>query len=199
MTQIPSEGIDPIQLFREWFAAAETAEINDPNALALATATPSGVPSVRMVLLKRLDERGFAFFTNAESQKGLELAANPHAALCFHWKSLRRQVRVQGVVSQLPAAEADEYFHSRGRGSQYAAAASRQSQPLPSRQLLEDQVHQLEAAYPPPAVIPRPPHWLGYVLAPHSIEFWQDGPNRLHDRILYTRGATSWQSTRLYP
>ena len=132
--------VDPIALFRAWMQEAEASEPNDPNAVALATATADGAPSVRMVLLKQLDERGFAFYTNAESRKGLELAENPRAAMCFHWKSLRRQVRVEGLVSELPGAEADTYFHSRSRGSQLGAVASRQSRPLASREALEERV-----------------------------------------------------------
>lgn len=183
--------------FREWMAAAEASELNDPNAVALATATKDGVPSVRMVLMKGLDDRGFSFFTNAESQKGLELKENPLAAMCFHWKSLRRQVRVQGTVSELSAADADEYFHSRSKGSQRAALASRQSRPLKSRGLLEVMVREYELAYP--NKIPRPDYWRGYVLRPERIEFWQEGQDRLHDRMLFTRDGDGWTKTRLYP
>ena len=188
---------DPIALFREWMAEAETTELNDPNAVALATATRDAAPSVRMVLLKQLDERGFGFFTNAESQKGRELAENPQAALCFHWKSLRRQVRVEGTVSELPDADADAYFHSRSRRSQLGAAVSEQSRELESRERLEAMVRELAEKYP--AEIPRPAYWKGYVLRPQRIEFWQDGADRLHDRMLFERQAEGWRSARLFP
>ncbi len=188
---------DPIALFRAWMREAEAEEPNDPNAVALATSTADGAPSVRMVLLKRLDERGFAFFTNAESRKGMELAENPRAAMCFHWKSLRRQVRIEGVISELPDSEADAYFHSRSRGSQLGAVASRQSRPLASRELLEERVQSVEAHHP--GVIPRPDFWRGYVLWPERIEFWSDRADRLHDRLLFVRTENGWTKERLYP
>ncbi len=189
--------VDPIKLFRAWMREAEAGEPNDPNAVALATATADGAPSVRMVLLKGLDERGFAFYTNAESQKGVELAQNPRAAMCFHWKSLRRQVRVEGLVSELPDAEADAYFHSRSRGSQVGAVASRQSRPLTSREALEEQVRSVEDRYPDE--VPRPAFWRGYVLWPERIEFWVNGAERLHDRFLFLRADSGWTGERLYP
>lgn len=189
--------VDPIALFAAWLKDAEAGELNDPNAMALATATPDGVPSVRMVLLKQLDERGFAFYTNAESQKGMELAANPHAAMCFHWKSLRRQVRVEGVVVELPAGEADAYFHSRTRMSQLGAVASHQSRVLTSRESLEMRVAALEEQFP--GEIPRPEYWRGYVLYPERIEFWVNGVARLHDRFLFVRDGDRWGKERLYP
>lgn len=188
---------DPIELFRAWMREAEAGEPNDPNAVALATATADGAPSVRMVLLKGLDKRGFAFYTNAESQKGVELAQNPRAAMCFHWKSLRRQVRVEGLVSELPDAEADAYFHSRSRGSQVGAVASRQSRPLTSREALEEQVRSVEDRYPDE--VPRPAFWCGYVLWPERIEFWVNGAERLHDRFLFLRAGNGWTRERLYP
>jgi pyridoxamine 5'-phosphate oxidase len=188
---------DPIALFRTWMAEAEATEPNDPNAVALATASARSAPSVRMVLLKQLDERGFGFFTNAESEKGQQLRENPQAAMCFHWKSLRRQVRVEGTVSELPAVEADNYFHSRGRRSQLGAAVSRQSRVLGSRAELEGMVRDLAAEYP--GEIPRPPYWKGYVLKPKRIEFWQDGPDRLHDRMLFERDGDGWVTSRLFP
>jgi pyridoxamine 5'-phosphate oxidase len=188
---------DPIALFRAWMREAEAAELNDPNALALATATAEGVPSVRMVLLKGLDERGFAFYTNAESRKGLELAENSSAAMCFHWKSLRRQIRIEGRVAELPAADADAYFHSRSRGSQIGAVASRQSRPLASRELLEERIGAVAGKYP--GIIPRPDFWRGYVLRPERIEFWKDRPERLHDRFLFVREESGWMKERLYP
>jgi pyridoxamine 5'-phosphate oxidase len=190
-------GRDPIAVFRAWIQEAEATEPNDPNAVALATASRDGLPSVRIVLMKRVDERGFAFYTNAESQKGLELAENPHAAMCFHWKSLRRQVRVSGPVTELPAEDAEEYFHSRSRLSQLGAAASAQSRVLESREVLEAKVRALEAAFP--NEIPRPDYWKGYVLRPERIEFWQDGVGRLHDRYLFLRVGDEWRVERLFP
>ncbi len=191
------EAVDPIALFHEWFALAEKDELNDPNAMALATATRDGRPSVRMVLLKHLDARGFTFYTNVESQKGEELTANPHAALCFHWKSERRQVRVEGTVEAVSAADSDEYFHSRSRRSQIGALASQQSRPLASREELEAKATELAARYP--GEIPRPEYWRGFRVVPQRIEFWQDGPFRLHDRIVFTRSASGWGKVRLYP
>lgn len=189
--------VDPIALFQVWMREAEAGELNDPNAVALATATTDGAPSVRMVLLKGLDERGFAFYTNAESRKGMELAANPRAAMCFHWKSLRRQVRVEGLVSELPEREADVYFHSRSRGSQLGAVASRQSRPLASRQALEERVRLAEERNPDE--VSRPDYWRGYVLWPERIEFWVNGAERLHDRFLFLRTDSEWLKERLYP
>ncbi|MDW5264421.1 MULTISPECIES: pyridoxamine 5'-phosphate oxidase [Acidobacteriaceae] len=189
--------VEPIALFRAWMREAEAGEPNDPNAVALATATREGAPSVRMVLLKGLDERGFAFYTNAESRKGLELSENPRAAMCFHWKSLRRQVRVEGLVSELPDAEADAYFHSRSRGSQLGAVASRQSRPLASRQALEERVLSVEERCPDD--VPRPDFWRGYVLWPERIEFWINGAERLHDRFLFSRVDSTWMKEQLYP
>lgn len=188
---------DPIELFRQWLAEAEAAEPNDPNATALATATADGAPSVRMVLVKRIDERGFAFFTNAESRKGLELAENPRAALCFHWKSLRRQVRVEGVVTELSAEDADAYFRTRTRMSQISALASEQSRVLTSREELEARVHELAAQYP--VEVPRPDYWRGYVLRPERVEFWIQGVARLHDRFLFIRSGDGWLKQRLFP
>jgi pyridoxamine 5'-phosphate oxidase len=189
--------VDPIALFRMWMREAEAGELNDPNAVALATATTDGAPSVRMVLLKGLDERGLAFYTNAESRKGSELAANPRAAMCFHWKSLRRQVRVEGLVSELPDTEADAYFHSRSRGSQLGAVASRQSRPLASRQALEERVRLAEQRNPDE--VSRPEYWRGYVLWPERVEFWVNGAERLHDRYLFSRTESGWSKERLYP
>ena len=188
---------DPIALFRAWMREAEAGEPNDPNAVALATATKNGVPNVRMVLLKGLDERGFGFYTNAESRKGVELAENPRAAMCFHWKSLRRQVRVEGPVSELPHAESDAYFHSRSRGSQIGAVASRQSRPVPSREALEEGVRTVEERYPD--IVPRPDFWRGYVLWPERMEFWLNGVDRLHDRFLFLLINGRWEKERLFP
>jgi pyridoxamine 5'-phosphate oxidase len=189
--------VEPIALFRAWMRDAEAGELNDPNAVALATATTDGAPSVRMVLLKGLDERGFAFYTNAESRKGSELSENPRAAMCFHWKSLRRQVRVEGLVSELPDAEADAYFRSRSRGSQLGAVASRQSRTLASRQTLGERVRLAEERNPDE--VSRPEYWRGYVLWPERIEFWVNGAERLHDRFLFLRTDSEWLKERLYP
>jgi pyridoxamine 5'-phosphate oxidase len=189
--------LDPMELFGLWMKEAEASEPNDPSAVALATATRDGTPSVRMVLLKGVDERGFAFYTNAESQKGLELKENPRAAMCFHWKSLRRQVRIAGTVTELPAADADRYFPTRTRLSQLAAAASQQSRVLHTRELLLAQVKKLDAAFP--AEVPRPEYWKGYVLLPEQIEFWKSREGRLHDRFLFIRSSDGWRKERLFP
>jgi pyridoxamine 5'-phosphate oxidase len=191
------EAADPIALFGAWMKAAEASEPNDATAGALATATRDGMPSVRMVLMKRADQLGFRFFTNAESEKGVELAENPQAAMCFHWKSLRRQVRVSGSVSEQSAEEADEYFQSRSRLSQLAAAASEQSRVLASREVLEARVKALESEFP--GEIPRPEYWKGYLLRPERIEFWKNGEGRMHDRILFSRTPDGWRKERLYP
>ncbi len=192
------EAVDPMPCFRAWFAEAESSEPNDPNAMALATATPKGSPSVRMVLLKEMDDdAAFVFYTNAESQKGEEIRANPQAALCLHWKSLRRQIRVEGSLTEVSPQRADQYFHSRSRKSQISAAASAQSRPLTDRAALEQAAVDLAARYP--GEVPRPPHWTGFALRALRIEFWKDGPYRLHDRMLYTRHDEGWQRVRLYP
>jgi len=195
---------DPIELFHRWFRLATETEPNDPNAMSLATATPHGQPSVRMVLMKRIDAAGFAFYTNVESQKGRELLANPHAALCFHWKSLRRQVRVEGLVRDLPGADADAYFHSRSRSSQIGAIASQQSRPLATRAELEARAAAVAEQYPESEEaseqkIPRPSYWRGFLVWPQRVEFWQDGPHRLHDRAVFERTGNLWTRTRLYP
>jgi pyridoxamine 5'-phosphate oxidase len=189
--------VDPVALFVGWMEDAEASELNDASAAALATATRDGMPSVRMVLVKRVDERGFCFYTNAESQKGFELAENPRAAMCFHWKSMRLQVRISGSVSELSAEEADDYFQSRPRLSQLAAVASQQSRVLDSRELLEDRVKELERVFP--EKIPRPAYWRGYLLRPERIEFWKSGEGRMHDRVLFSRSGEGWRKERLYP
>jgi pyridoxamine 5'-phosphate oxidase len=191
------QSADPIALFHGWLKEAEASEPNDPNAAALATSTPEGAPSIRMVLIKRGDERGFCFFTNVESRKGRELQANPHAALCFHWKTLRRQVRIEGPVTAMAAADVDAYFHSRSRDSQIGAAVSQQSRPLGSREELEAKVQQFAEQHP--GEVPRPSYWRGFCLEARRIEFWMEGTHRLHDRVLFTRDQNAWQQTRLYP
>jgi pyridoxamine 5'-phosphate oxidase len=189
--------VDPIALFGVWMKDAEASELNDPSAVALATATRDGMPSVRMVLMKQVDERGFCFYTNAESQKGLELAENPRAAMCFHWKSLQRQIRIAGTVTELPAAEAEEYFHSRSRLSQLGAVASQQSRVLANRELLVARVKELEKEFP--GEIPRPEYWRGNVLRPERIEFWKNRAERLHDRFVFSRSGNGWRKERLFP
>ncbi|MHA1536549.1 MAG: pyridoxamine 5'-phosphate oxidase [Alphaproteobacteria bacterium] len=189
---------DPIALFAEWLAAAEASEPAVPSAMSLATANAEGVPSIRMVLLRGLDERGFVFYTNTQSRKGEEIRANPNAALCFHWKSLGRQVRIEGPLAPVEAHEADAYFADRARGSQIGAWASDQSRPLPSRRALEKQVAKFAARFGL-AKVPRPEHWSGYRVTPVHIEFWREARFRLHERIVYHRGEDGWTSQRLFP
>lgn len=189
---------DPIVLFEAWLDEASRLEINDPNAMTVATSTPDGRPSARIVLLKGVDPRGFVFYTNKDGRKGEELRANPQTALLFHWKTLRRQVRVEGEVEDVTEAEADTYFASRARESRLGAWASTQSRPLADRAELERRVAEAERRFPG-EMIERPPHWSGFRVLPRLMEFWQDMPFRLHDRLVYTREGTGWVQGRLYP
>ena len=190
---------DPFALFDEWFAEARAAEVNDPEAMALATADSVGNPTVRMVLLKGHSPDGFVFYTNEESEKGRELSENPSAALLFHWKSLRRQVRIEGEVERIAAEQADEYFATRSRDSQLGAWASQQSRPLESREVFEARYEEMKRRFEDQEV-PRPPHWGGYRVVPLCIEFWQDRPHRLHERTMFlAQDDGTWVSWLLYP
>ena len=191
-------GEDPFALFGAWYGEAEKAEPNDPNGMVLATATPDGRPSARMVLLKGWDKDGFVFYTNLESRKGVELAANVHVALLFHWKSLRRQIRIEGAAAAVTAAEADAYFATRPRLSRLGAWASDQSRVMESKASLTAKVAALELRYVV-GEIPRPPHWSGFRVTPEAFEFWQDMPFRLHDRTLFRREGEQWRTEKLYP
>jgi pyridoxamine 5'-phosphate oxidase len=195
---LPETG-DPFALFALWMKEAAASEPRDPDACALATVDAGGLPDVRMVLLKKFDQRGFVFFTNTESNKGQELEGNLKAALVLHWKSLNRQIRIRGAVERISSAESDEYFASRPRGAQIGAWASRQSRPLDSRATLQAAVADYEKKYP--GTVPRPPHWGGYRVIPLQIEFWMDQPFRLHDRLVFSRANPddAWSKERLYP
>ncbi len=193
-----TEADDPFALFDAWFLEAREREINDPEAMTLATVDADGLPDARMVLCKGHDARGIVFYTNVESAKGRELAASPRAAALFHWKSLRRQARFRGLVTFVGDAESDAYFHSRPRQSQIGAWASQQSRPLDSRAALESSVEQFSRKFDG-AEIPRPAYWRGFRLSPAEIEFWQDGAFRLHDRVRFTREGQGWRRLRLYP
>ena len=189
---------DPFDLFDEWFKIGAESETSNSNAMCLATAGADGRPSARMVLLKGYDSRGFVFFTNTESDKGRQLAANPAAALCFYWRGVGLQIRVEGRVTPVSPEEADEYFASRARASQIGAWASAQSRPLDARATLEARVAGLEAKYEGDDV-PRPPHWSGYRIAAERLEFWRDRPDRLHDRLVFTHDGAGWARGRLNP
>lgn len=191
---------DPFALFARWFELAKASELNDPNGMTVATADESGLPDARMVLMKDFDERGFVFYTNTQSAKGRQLEANPQAALLFHWKSLRRQVRVRGTVARVSDAEADLYFASRPRDSQIGAWASDQSRPMEGRFVLERRAAELAIKFGLKSV-PRPPHWTGFRVTPIRLEFWRDRPFRLHDRLVFERAAPGapWTQSRLYP
>jgi pyridoxamine 5'-phosphate oxidase len=188
---------DPIAQLQQWLDEAVAADLPEPTAMTLATASPEGVPSARMVLLRGLDDRGLAFFTNRQSAKGRELAANPRAAAVLHWQALGRQVRVTGPVERVSDKESDAYFAGRARGGQLSAWASPQSEEIESRQTLEEAVAELEARYPD--TVPRPPHWGGFRIVPETMEFWTQRENRLHDRVRYTRDGAAWQSAVLAP
>ena len=190
-------GTNPFNLFQNWFDEAVSAEINDPDAIALASVNADGMPSVRMVLLRRWSEDGFLFFTNYESRKAEELLATGKAAFCMHWKSLRKQIRVTGQVRKASAVQSDAYFSSRGRGSQIGAWASDQSRPLTSREDLMAKVDEFDKKFPDS--VQRPPHWGGFCLVPVEIEFWADGEHRLHDRFRFTRVSDGWDILRLNP
>jgi pyridoxamine 5'-phosphate oxidase len=196
LAQLASD--DPIALFEDWLGEAAAKEPNDPNAMCLSTVDEAGMPDARMVLLKAVDARGFTFFTNTASAKGAELAANPRCALSFHWKSLRRSVRICGQAEPVSEAEADAYFATRARSAQIGAWASEQSAPLPDRFALEKRIAQIGLRFGVGAV-PRPPHWSGYRVVPASIEFWRDRPFRLHERLVFRRAADAWTTERLYP
>ena len=189
---------DPFALFDEWFAEARASEINDPEAMALASADANGRPSVRIVLLRHIGPDGFGFFTNLDSRKGAELAANPHGALAIHWKSLRKQVRAEGRVTQVSDEEADAYFASRSRDSRIGSWASDQSRPLESRELFERRVEEMQERFEG-ADVPRPPRWSGFLLSPEKIEFWSDRAHRLHERRLFTLEDGVWTEGLLYP
>ena len=190
---------NPIELFKKWFNKAKETEINDPNAVAIATANKNNQPNVRMVLLKDLSDKGFVFYTNFNSKKGTELKENQKASMCFHWKSLRRQVRVLGIVEEVSQKEADDYFNSRPYKNRIGAWASTQSKILESRDSFLNKIKEFEIKYPNESKVPRPPHWSGWRLMPKEIEFWLDGDGRIHERLNYKKDNGEWQKELLYP
>ena len=190
---------NPIVLFKKWFAVAEKSEINDPNALSLATSSSDGMPSVRMVLLKCLSEKGFVFYTNFNSKKGSDLKKNPKASMCFHWKSLRRQIRISGKTVVIENKEADEYYNSRAYGSRIGAWASSQSQTMINRNEFINKIKEFEKKYPDQKNVPRPPHWSGWRVEPDNIEFWLEIKNRIHERLNYRKKNGEWLREILYP
>ena len=190
---------NPIVLFKKWFAVAEKSEINDPNALSLATSSSDGMPSVRMVLLKGLSEKGFVFYTNFNSKKGSDLKKNPKASMCFHWKSLRRQIRISGKTVVIDNKEADEYYNSRAYGSRIGAWASSQSQTMNNRNEFINKIKEFEKKYPDQKNVPRPPHWSGWRVEPDTIEFWLEIKNRIHERLNYKKENGKWLREILYP
>ena len=190
---------NPIDLFKKWFSVAEKNEINDPNAVAVATSNNENQPNVRMVLLKGLNNKGFVFYTNFNSQKGKELKENSKASMCFHWKSLRRQVRILGSVEEVSGAEADEYYNSRPYKNRIGAWASSQSEKLDSRQTFLKKIEQFEKKFDVKDKVPRPPHWSGWRVIPHEIEFWLDGEGRIHERLVYIKADNKWKKKMLYP
>ena len=190
---------NPIELFKKWFSRAEENEINDPNAVAVATSDKSNQPNVRMVLLKGLNDQGFVFYTNFNSTKGRELKINKKASMCFHWKSLRRQVRVLGKVEEVTSKEADDYYNSRPYKNRISAWASSQSQPLDKRETFLDKIKEFEKKYSDENNVPRPPYWSGWRLIPNEIEFWVDGEGRIHERLIYKNTGGKWSKEILYP
>ena len=193
------EADNPIDLFKKWFSEAEKSEINDPNAVAVATSNKDNQPNVRMVLLKGLNEKGFVFYTNFNSKKGEELKSNKKASMCFHWKSLRRQVRILGKVEEVTSKEADDYYYTRPYKNRIGAWASSQSQILNKRETFLDKIKEFEKKYPDENNVPRPPHWSGWRVLPDEIEFWVDGEGRIHERLNYKNNNGKWNKELLYP
>ena len=190
---------NPIDLFKEWYEEAKKSEINDPNAVAVATSDNNSIPSVRMVLLKDFSKNGFIFYTNLDSKKSEDLKSNPNASMCFHWKSLLRQIRLVGKISEVSSDEADKYYNSRKYGSRIGAWASNQSKILKKREDLYKSIEKFKKKYPDTGVVPRPPHWSGWRLLPDEIEFWLDGEGRIHERLNYKKNNGKWEKELLYP